>query len=339
MPSIFSFLNSWLFGKLPKTSNYEQHRTLLQKQYFRYKELKQTENLRRYQELATQVATPHIETGLSKKERKQNCKELKSLRKTKDVKDFFRLQRNSHNFNQIANWDLKFEDNFNYSDIEESKWLSRWCVQGVEFNANYSPANELHVFTEDNIEFNGQALKIHTKEEPSTGLGFSEIIGFTPIEREYSSAIVNTGKELMLQYGKIEVKFRFTLPKKGFYHAFWLGAGRKLPHVNMLRIGSKLEFSEFAKSESEDEETLEYVKLWQPKLLKKKAYYILAVEWLKDEIKWSINGKKIFVAPNLIHEPMYVALSSGVTHTPEKNHSNGLLEVDWIKVYQQHESI
>ncbi|MGL4364065.1 MAG: glycoside hydrolase family 16 protein [Bacteroidales bacterium] len=337
MLSFFSFFKFWRFGKLPKTSAYERQITLSQKNYLRYEELKKTDSMHLWLQLSQQLAVSRTESGLSKKEKKELSKKVKSLRQSKELREFFRLQRKAYTFHHFSNWALRFSDDFTGAELDKEKWHSRWCVQGVEFNANYSPANELHVFTEDNIEVSDQTLKIHTRKEQITGLGFSDLIGFTPIERDYTTSIVNTGKALMIQYGKVEIKFRFTLPPKGVYHAFWLGAGRKLPHVNMLRIGEKLELSEFASPKDRTSKAIRHVSLWNRGLLRQKSYYILSVEWNKDKIEWAINGRKLFTAPNLINESMYVALSSGVTHKPLKSQTNAILEAEWVKVYQQHE--
>jgi beta-glucanase (GH16 family) len=334
------FLKRLLFslkGGIPSTSRYEAKRAALLKKYERYNALKQTDSLHRYRELAAQVATPRSQSGLPKKEWKAMKREFNRLRKSEEVVAFFKLQKTSRNFHPITDWDLKFEDNFNGRSLNVEKWLDHCCVMGAGLNVDYSPANENHVYTNGaNVSVSNQMLKIVTKSEHITGLGFCETHGFVPVEREYSSGIVNTGKNYSMEHGRVAAKIRFTQPSKSIYHAVWMGAGKKLPHINIARIGKKLEFSVFSEGLTKDD-VLQHVSLWSRRVLRQNAYYIVELEWNAESITWKINGKIMFTAPNIVKEPMYIAFSSGVTGTPVST-TPALFEVDWVKAYQRNES-
>jgi len=290
-----------------------------------------------YSELAAQVATPRRQSGLSRKERKAMKRELKRLRKTEEVKAFFKLQKTSHRFRTITDWALKFEDDFSGGALNTAKWLDRYYVADTALNADYSPADENHIYTNGaNVSVSEQTLKITTKSEFAAGLGFSEMHGFVPIEREHTSGIVNTAKSYSMKGGRVEVKIRFRQPSKKIYHAVWLGAGKKLPHINILRIGKKTEFSVFAEGQTREQGFVQHVGLWRRRKLRQNTYYIVALEWNADRITWTVNGKTMFTAPNVVQEPMYIAFSSGVTGT-RVGATPALLEVDWVKAYQRHE--
>lgn len=335
MPSFFSRLLFSVKGGIPAISKYEARRAALEKTYEKYNALKHTHSLLRYRELAVQVATPRSQSGLPKKEWKMMKREFAQLRKSSEVVDFFKLQKTSHNFHAITDWDLKFEDNFNEQALDTKKWLSHYHVVGAGLNMDYSPANEGHVYTNGtNVSVANQALKIVTKREHATGLGFSDVLGFVPMEREFTSGIVNTGKSYQLKYGKIEAKIRFTAPFKCVYHAIWLGAGKKLPHVNIVRIGEKVEFSAF--SEESVENIRRHASLWSRSTLRQNTYYIVTLEWSEQGLVWKVNGVTMFTSPNVSDEPMYLAFSSGVMGAPAIS-AQATFEVDWVKVYQRHE--
>lgn len=324
-----------LRGGIPSTSKYEARRAALEKKYAKYNALRQTPSLLRYRELAAQVATPRSQSGLPKKEWKMMKREFAQLRKSAEVTDFFKLQKTSRNFHAITDWDVKFEDSFNAQALDAKKWLSHYYVVGAGLNMDYSPANESHVYTNGaNVSIANQSLKIVTKPEHATGLGFSDVLGFVPVERSFTSGIVNTGESFQLKYGKVEAKIRFSSPAKGMYHAMWLGAGKKLPHVNIVRIGEKVEFSAF--SEGSAASLRHHVSLWSRKALRQNTYYIVALEWSEQSLVWKVNGATVFTLPNMVDEPMYVAFSSGVMGMPTTS-AHGMLEVNWVKVYQRHE--
>lgn len=336
---MFGFFTRLLFslkGGIPATSKFEARRAALLKRYERYNALKETAALSRYHELAAQVATPRSLSGLPKREWKAMKREFGTLRKSDEVSDFFKLQKASHNFHSITDWDVKFEDCFEGSALDGKKWLDHYYVIGTKDGMDYSPANENHVYTNGaNVSVSNQMLKIATKREHTMGLGFSDVVGFVPVEREYSSGIVNTGKSFSMKEGKLEAKIRFMQPSKHIYHAIWLSSGKKLPHVNVLRIGEKLEFSAFAEESSK--EYAQHVRLWPRSVLRQNSYYIITLEWSAESMVWKINGVPMFTAPNIVMEPMYIVFSSGVTGVTPSNIGPALFEVDWVKAYQRHE--
>ncbi|MDR2937338.1 MAG: family 16 glycosylhydrolase, partial [Prevotellaceae bacterium] len=307
----------------------------LLKRYERYTALKDADALLRYRELAAQAASPRRLSGMSKREWKTMKREYKTLRKSAEVKEFFKLQKKEQTFHAITDWDVKFEDNFDCGSLDCKKWLDHYYVVGSKEGMDYSPANENHVYTNGaNVSISNQTLKITTKREQIMGLGFSDVVGFLPVERECSSGIVNTGRSFCMKGGKVEAKIRFTQPSKHIYHAIWLSSGKKLPHVNVMRLGEKLEFSAFSESASAE---LQHVRLWPRKVLRQNSYYIITLEWNTESMVWKINGVPMFTAPNIVEEPMHIVFSSGATGVLPGSVEPALLEVDWVKAYQRHE--
>ncbi|MDR0711546.1 MAG: family 16 glycosylhydrolase [Prevotellaceae bacterium] len=332
MSVFFKRLLFHLSGGITKTSKYEARRAALEKKYATYLSLKQTASLLRYQELALQIATPRRQSGLSKKEWRTMKREFTALRKSAEIVNFFKLQKSSNNFHEITRWKLVFEDTFASNALDAAKWVTYPALIGSDIKTVYSPSDENYIYTDgDNVTVANQTLKIMIKREHAKGVGFSGQIGFAPIEREYTSGIINTAQSHVQQYGKIEAKIRFNKLAKGLYHSIWLGTGKMLPHVNVLRVGAEVEFSAFAGQK--DGAELRHVETWKQGLLRKNTAYIVALEWSKERITWKINGVQLFSAPNIVDEPMYIAFSSGVTGNPNLP-SPATLEVDWVKAYK-----
>lgn len=331
MAGFFKRLKFHLAGGITKTSKYEARRAALEKKHEKYLSLKQTPSLLRYQELAIQVATPRVQSGIPRREWKAMRRQFVALRKSDDVVAFFNLQKSSNNFREITRWKLVFEDTFSGAALDETKWITHPAPAGSTLKAPYSPSSENHIYTDgDNLTVANHALKLLVKREPAHGIGFGAQLGFSPIEREYTAGVVNTAQSHTQLYGKIEAKIKFDRLEKGLYHSMWLGTGKRLPHVNVLRLGANVEFSVFA--EQKGGEVLQYVETWKRSLLKKNTAYIVEVEWSRERIAWKINGVELFSAPGIVNEPLYIAFSSGVTGKPRLAAPAGM-EISWVKAY------
>jgi len=335
MSVFFKRLIFFLKGGIPTLAKYEAYLDVLEKKFEKYNALKASEAMVRYYELAAQIFTPRRQSGLSKRERKRMKQEFSLLRKSAEVVDFFKLQKSSRNFRSITDWELAFEDTFNGSALDTSKWIT--CPYAAGRELLYSSAEENHLYTDGaNVSVANQSLKIVTKSEHATGLAFGREVGFVNAERNFTSGIVNTGKSYTQQYGKIEAKIRFSSPSKKFYHAMWLSTQRMLPHINVVRIGSKVELSVCAQGALQNE-VQKYVDLWRRRTLKQNTPYIVTLEWNEQTITWKVNGAVLFTAPNVVKEPMYIGFSSGLTGKYNRS-TPAVFEIDWVKAYRYHES-
>ncbi|GHT72678.1 hypothetical protein FACS189456_1850 [Bacteroidia bacterium] len=331
---LLKHIKFYLLGGLPSASRYEQKRTRIREQHKRYEVLHESDAMKRYRELATQTATPRNQSGLPKKEWKQLKRELTALRKNADVVQFFKLQKGADNFKELTSWEEFFYEDFQEKELDPIKWI----VQRPSFderlpNIQYSLAEENHLFAAEakNLQLTGHSLQIFTKKEPepAEGVVFSNEFGFVPAQRNFTSGIISTGENCKLLYGKIEAKVKFFSSSKYVFHAIWMAAGGRLPHINILRKGSKLEFSSFAQNK---DKTQQHADLWSAGTLRQNTYYIVQLIWNKDRIEWYINGKKMFSAPNTIHEPMFLTFSSGVLGGNPRSETPSVFEIDWVSI-------
>jgi beta-glucanase (GH16 family) len=226
---------------------------------------------------------------------------------------------------EAAQWDLVFEEDF--ASLDKSRWATHPSLVAGAPSMLYSAMTESHVYTDDlNVAVHDGVLTLSTKRETAQGLGFSSIVGFAPMERSYTSGTVNSAPAHVQQYGKVEIKFRFSQANKNLYHALWLGSGKLQPHVNIVRLGHKLELSAFANGHRQ-------VETWSRGLLSPNTYYRATLEWNKHSMTWRINGAKLFSATNMVDEPMHIAFSSGVIGKPDIDQP-ATLEVAWVKAYK-----
>jgi beta-glucanase (GH16 family) len=339
MPSFFKRLGFFLSGGIPKTSTYELRRAARERKWEEHQKLKDSENIHRYNELAAQLVTPASQSGLKGKERKALKMELKEIAKSDDVKSFFKLQKETSNFKDISGWELIFSDDFEGDKLSKKLWQTHPSLGGKLPDLLYSPANEKQVFTDgDNIEVSNKSVKLVTKKESGKGLAFGDQHGFIPVERDYTSGIINTGNSHKQLYGKVEARIRFNQPSKAVYHSMWMSAGGLLPHLNIIRIGTKLEFSVFNEGKEKGEAPESYIGIQPRNYLRQNTYYVFTVEWNEKVIIWKINGRKMYSAPNIVNEPMYIAFSSGITAEPSNNR-HSILEVDWVRAYKSEEKV
>jgi hypothetical protein len=298
--------------------------------------LKKSDVMIVYSDLSVQLSVPRRQSGLKSKEWRELKRKFSRLRKTHEVIEFFKLQKKAKKFKEFLEWQETFSDDFDAQQLNADKWVAHPSLIGLLPGLLYSSADDNQVFTDgNNLNFTDNAVQLITKKEKGTGLMFSEQFGFFPTERDYTSAIINTGEKYNLQYGKIEVKIKIHSLPKFVYHVAWLGAGKRLPHVNLFRLGDNLEFSAFAENEQQGE--VQHVDLWWKYLLRKNTNYIIKLEWDIECMSWFINGRKMFSAPNIIDTPLYIAFSSGVTGEPHKL-SPSVMEIDWVKAYQLREN-
>ena len=328
---MWKHIRFYLSGGLPTAARYEQRQRLLKEQHRQYEEIRALPAVERYYELAGRAAMPRRQSGLSKQEHRALKQEVKALQKDPSVVTLFRLQKKTRNFEELLMWDEFFYEDFAAPELDPLKWMVRRCAAHEQLpEIQYSPAEDRHLFAcnGENLHLTGSSLQVLTKKEPAEGLVFSSRVGFAPAKRNFTAGIVNTGDTCRLIYGRVEVKFRYRSASRHVYHSIWMSGGRRLPHINLLRIGKKVEFGAFA---AEDNARHHWGQ-WRRRLLRPNTDYILRLLWTKDLMEWRINGKKMFSAPNAIHEPMFLAFSSGVAGGEPRTKKTSTLEIKWVKM-------
>jgi hypothetical protein len=249
--------------------------------------------------------------------------ELKRLENSKLIKDFFSFKKKyAKLIEEQERWVSKFYEDFSKSEID-ARWSNKQVISELLINGEpYSPIEDQHIFSANNIQSAGGLLKIRTKQEKQQGLAWDKAYGFVPKIFSYTSGILNSSHSFRQMYGKFEAKVRIK-HTHGTYHAFWLGSDYQKPHLNIFKFeGKNLIVSAYAK-DAQIEQKLRH------KL--KDDFYIHSLLWNNNKLVWLINGRKVFETSNIINEPMYIAFSSGVY---DKKAEPTAMYVDWVRCFR-----
>lgn len=254
----------------------------------------------------------------------------------------------SLNAQNMAGYELKFEDNFNGSKLDESKW-------NYELHEPGWVNNELQAYikSDKTVYLKGGNLVIQAlKEESKDGT------------TKYTSGRINTQGKFDFKYGLAEARLK--VPRgKGFLPAFWMmptneqkyGSWPKCGEIDIMEVlGDKLNknystlhFGEphtmaqrefLLKKGNYADEFHTFACEWEPGLIK---YYVDGVEFAKFDdwfTKKLYDDEEPYPAP--FNQDFYLIFNvavggnwPGYPDAKTKFDSNAQLVVDYVKVYQK----
>lgn len=303
-----------------------------------YNKIKDSDKLKRLEELEELVKSDAFlsrkgNLSLKPKERWEKTEEFvqldeyNRLKSSEQVKWYIKNLGNKK-FDWFKKWNLTFSDEFSDGKLDREKWLTRYYYGEEMMNQSYSLADEKHYISDgNNLEFGGTHLKIITRKEMNEGIGWHPELGFIPRSFDYSSGLINTGKSFRQQYGLFEAKIKFSeMPE--LLNAFWMVGDAQKPHIDVAKANGKCSVG------------LQSDKVSFKKNLKRSKfsgkYFIYSLEWTAEKIVWKINGLEVASTNRDIPQtPMYVALSSGLYKDMKSEGKQPVMEIDWIRCYQQ----
>ncbi|MGE0745901.1 MAG: family 16 glycosylhydrolase [Rhodospirillales bacterium] len=156
----------------------------------------------------------------------------------------------------------------------------------------------------------------------------------------YTSGCMTSELTFWQTYGWFEIRARLPIGK-GYWPAFWLlpkhriwppeidvmeGSGARPADVHVAAIGA-------GKGQTAG--------TWLRGVIEPGAFHTYAVEWTRESIAWSIDGRTVWRRPNFIHEDMYLLINLALGHKdphfiPDPDGSTpfpGRFEVDHVRVY------
>jgi beta-glucanase (GH16 family) len=304
-----------IFGRLMPTANYEKQEVDFLTASEKNKTLRYSSALAEYKKLFLAFKFK------SAQERKQIKGRLTELKKHPDVAFFLRNQTQKHGIFRDAF--LTFSDDFYRKNTEHSSWGPGFYFQNEKLIRNYSFHNEKQANNSgQNTTLNGGTLKIHTRREVAKSLAWRPVSGFSEKQFAYTSDIIQTAKSFRQQGGIFKAKIRCS---GNIHHAFWLGTETKQPHINIFHCNGKEIQMGVVHQNSGDGITI--------KGIDTSKFYIYTLEWTNDALVWYINNLAVLrVRHNIPQESMFLVFNSFI---PENmGGEEGLLEVDWVRVYQ-----
>ncbi|WP_152445641.1 carbohydrate binding domain-containing protein [Bacillus sp. THAF10] len=255
-------------------------------------------------------------------------------------------------------WQLVWEDHFEGSELDQSKWSHDTGNGFVQPDGNYVPGwgnEELQYYQEENVKVEGGNLILTGKNETA-----SDQYG----TYDYTSGKVHTKGKFNQKYGKFEAKIK--LPAgQGYWPAFWM-----MPEED--KYGGWAASGEIDIMEAAGEDVnkvggaIHYGSQWPNNTYTAKDYHfgegsditqfnVYSVEWEPGEIRWYVNGELFqtlnnwtsfntenatkYAYPAPFDQEFYLILNLAIGGwygggPDDSTEFPGQMEVDYVKVYQ-----
>ncbi len=328
----------FLFRELSKRADIKEFcKFKRSKLYKHYKIVKDSPILEEYNNLLKYLNSSDYKTEkefLLNKNRFQATEEYKKLQsysdlnKTEEIRNYNKY-KNSNVFDSLREWELTFEDDFSNGKLDEHKWASRYHHGAEVIGENYSLVGDKHLFTDgNNLELKNGILNIITRREKIVGKRWSNLLGFTEKEFDYTSGMINTSKSFRQKYGRFEAKIKIS--QASLNHCFWLMSDFALPHIDIFKTVSN---KELISAVFTDKEHVVVNKLNGFDF--SKDFMIYTLIWEKDSIGWYVNDVKVYEqTKNIPNKPMYISLGTCVYNDIEDLDVQRM-EIDWVKCYKK----
>lgn len=241
----------------------------------------------------------------------------------------------SPKFNELKKWELTFEEEFNESQLNSEKWLTRYFWGDNLLKEAYSLSDDLQFYTDGkNLILNGSVLKIETRKENADGKSWNPMFGFMPREFAYTSGIINTGKSFRQKYGKFRAKIKMNA-SEDVNSTFWMVGNQIVPHVDVVKFHkNKYYISNFWKDANSANLNKNINNLSSAK--PSKDFFIYELEWTPTSLIWRINNLEIKrEISGVPQEEMYIQFSAGLHSETANNQFPSSMEIDWVRCYKE----
>jgi len=226
-------------------------------------------------------------------------------------------------FTKYRSLEITFHDEFDWNTLDKSRWNFGFQYKSAKLIGNHSFANEKQANNSGkNVSVENGILKITTKHEKTKATAWDTTKGFIEKEFNYTSDVLQTAGDFKQKGGIFRAKLRCS---GNLNHAFWLGTDNKLPHVNIFHFdGKKINIGNVNKN------LVDGINITG---INPSQYYIYTFKWTEKELVWMINDLEVYrTVSNIPSEEMYMAFNSFISQ--KSKGSDGVLEVDWVRVYR-----
>ena len=227
-------------------------------------------------------------------------------------------------FTKYRSLEVTFHDEFDWNTLDKSRWNFGFHYKSAKLIGNHSFANEKQANNSGkNVSVENGILKITTKIEKTKAIAWDTTKGFIEKEFDYTSDVLQTASDFKQKGGVFRAKLRCS---GNLNHAFWLGTDNKLPHVNIFHFDGKQ-----IRIGNANKNLVDGINITG---LNPLQYYIYTFKWSEKELVWMINDLEVYrTVSNIPSEEMYMAFNSFI---PQKSKgSDGVFEVDWVRVYRK----
>lgn len=300
------------------------------KEYKTYTRFHDSYIIKEYEQLKTLTSTPEFK---AKNEFWANPHRWQTTPEYVKEQRFYELDKNPdiaffnkekpERFTKYRSLEITFHDEFDWNTLDKSRWNFGFQYKSSKLIGNHSFANEKQANNSGkNVSVENGILKITTKHEKIKATAWDTTKGFIEKDFNYTSDVLQTAGDFKQKGGIFRAKLRCS---GNLNHAFWLGTDNKLPHVNIFHFdGKKINIGNVNKN------LVDGINITG---INPSQYYIYTFKWTEKELVWMINDLEVYrTVSNIPSEEMYMAFNSFI---PQKSKgSDGLLEVDWVRVYR-----
>lgn len=234
-------------------------------------------------------------------------------------------------------WELIFEDNFNGKTLNTEYWSYAKRATS-DWNKHLKDTSDVVLVKEGHLILRGIKNTDATDKVP------------------YWSGGITTKDKFSFQYGKIEVRAKFTKLGKGGWRAIWLmpqDNSQGWPKCGEIDIMEQLNY------DNKVYQTIHSNYTWNLGIknnpsshkttnINKSEYNVYGLEWYPDRLDFTVNGKITFTYPKIetdkegqwpFDKDFYIILNEAVGGSWVGNVNDMELpfesQIDWVKVYKE----
>jgi beta-glucanase (GH16 family) len=329
---------SFLLGMIPGTEKVETADDQLRANHKAFKDYESSDELKHYLDLEKEVKSNDFKVRKKKmkkaaykdSEEFQKETEFQVLKKSEKVVWYFKTKK-KYPFKEIERWDLTFDEKFNESKLDGSKWMTQNFWGEKSMDEPYAMEDDKSFPTNGaNIEFYDNKARIVTKADKAEGLVWRSEQGFVREVFDYTSGMISTAKSFKQKYGVFNAKIK--MAGGSVAQAFWMVSETMLPHIDVARFeNGKLYSNYFWGDGSSPHRSLS--KTGGAKYADE--YFIYTLEWTPNKLTWKINGKVFKTQTSGVpQEEMYINFSSNLKKDSSESGLPSAMEIDWVRVYK-----
>jgi len=256
--------------------------------------------------------------------------EYQTLKKSEKVLWYYKTKK-KYPFKEIEKWDLTFEEKFNKSSLDSSKWMTRYIWGDKTLDSSFVLEDDKSFITDgDNIEFYDNKARIVTKAGKAEGLVWRSEQGFVMEDFDYTSGLISTAKSFRQKYGIFKAKIK--MAGGSVAQAFWMVSDSMLPHIDVARYeNGKLHADYFFGKGTSPNKSIS--KTGGARYADE--YFIYTLEWSPNKLVWKINDKIFKTQTSGVpQEEMFINFSCNLKKDASESGLPSAMEIDWVRVYK-----
>ena len=329
---------SFLLGMIPATEKVESADDQLRADFQAYKDFEKSDEFKHYLDLEKEVKSSefilrkkkHKRSEYKDSEEYQKETEYDVLKKSEKITWYFKTKK-KYPFKEIEKWNLTFDEKFNDSKLDTSKWMTRYYWGEKGMNSSFAMEDDKSFPTNgENIEFYDNKARIVTKAGHTEGLVWRGEQGFVLEDFNFTTGMISSAKSFRQKYGIFKAKVKMAAGSVA--QAFWMVSEGMLPHIDVARFeNGKIHANYFWGKPDSPHKSIS--KTGGSKYAD--TYFIYTLEWSPNRLVWKINDKVFKTQSSGVpQEEMYINFSSNLKKDASESSLPSAMEIDWVRVYK-----